>query len=263
MTASPCASASTGSSREMTRPCPADGAPRCYSTARGFSGTRSIRSRCTGAGRHGPLRHVVQAVHEHPRRTARLSAAVGGHARPRRQAAVRLPPFHPLDGNYVIRAPRPRPHARRRRVGCAGDEPAFVATMQGKHRPATITEVLRLQFVAPAAPLLGRLAMRVQGVLLWLAWGAARAVAPNGGGEACAPPLPRCGSKSPTCKTRVWPRDHCGSAARLRLNDPIAAGGKRAGRIAAPSRRPGRRRVRQFLRLHPRAGLGIGDSSGA
>ncbi|HEX9176763.1 MAG TPA: hypothetical protein VF874_12045, partial [Mycobacterium sp.] len=34
--------------------------------------------------------------------------------------------------------------------------------------PATITEVLRLQLVAPAAPLLGRLAMRVQGVMLWL-----------------------------------------------------------------------------------------------
>ena len=49
-----------------------------------------------------------------------------------------------------------------------GDEPAFVATMRGRRRPATITEVLRLQLAAPAAPLLGRLAMGVQGVLLWL-----------------------------------------------------------------------------------------------
>jgi hypothetical protein len=117
--------------------------------------------------RHGVLRHVVAEVHNtHGERHAYLlpSAATPVLATKRLYAS----PFHPLDGHYVIRAPRPD---RRLDVDVSlyrGDEPAFVATVRGKRRPATITEVLRLQLVAPAAPLLGRLAMRVQGVMLWL-----------------------------------------------------------------------------------------------
>ncbi len=117
--------------------------------------------------RHGVLRHVVAEVRNtHGERHAYLlpSAATPVLATKRLYAS----PFHPLDGHYVIRAPRPDGRLEVDVSLYRGEEPAFVATMRGKRRPATITEVLLLQLVAPAAPLLGRLAMRVQGVLLWL-----------------------------------------------------------------------------------------------
>ena len=48
------------------------------------------------------------------------------------------------------------------------NQPAFVATLRGERRPAGIGEVLRLQLVAPLAPLMGALGIRVQGITLWL-----------------------------------------------------------------------------------------------
>jgi DUF1365 family protein len=117
--------------------------------------------------RHGVLRHVVAEVHNtHGERHAYLlpSAATPVLAAKRLYAS----PFHPLDGNYVVRAPRPDQTLDVDVSLYRGSEPAFIATMRGQRRPATITELLRLQLVAPAAPLQGRLAMRVQGVLLWL-----------------------------------------------------------------------------------------------
>ena len=49
------------------------------------------------------------------------------------------------------------------------NQPAFVATMRGDQadRPASVRS-LRLQLVAPLAPLMGALSIRVQGITLWL-----------------------------------------------------------------------------------------------
>ncbi len=48
------------------------------------------------------------------------------------------------------------------------NQPAFVATLRGTRRSASVGEVLKLQFVAPLAPLMGAIGIRVQGITLWL-----------------------------------------------------------------------------------------------
>ncbi|CAN3130663.1 DUF1365 domain-containing protein [Mycobacterium sp. smrl_JER01] len=77
-------------------------------------------------------------------------------------------PFNGLDGHYLVRAPRPD-DALDVTVSLHRDhQPAFVATMRGSRRPAGIRQVVTMQFVAPLAPLMNVLSMRVQGTLLWL-----------------------------------------------------------------------------------------------
>jgi DUF1365 family protein len=48
------------------------------------------------------------------------------------------------------------------------NQPAFVATVRGTRRRASIGELLKLQIVAPLAPLMGAIGIRVQGITLWL-----------------------------------------------------------------------------------------------
>jgi DUF1365 family protein len=48
------------------------------------------------------------------------------------------------------------------------DQPAFIATLRGVRRQATIGELLRLQVISPLAPLMGALGIRVQGITLRL-----------------------------------------------------------------------------------------------
>jgi DUF1365 family protein len=43
----------------------------------------------------------------------------------------------------------------------------FVATMDGKRRPATLGNILAAAFTVPAAPLLVSALIRVQGITLW------------------------------------------------------------------------------------------------
>ena len=117
--------------------------------------------------RHGVLRHVVAEVHNTHGERHTSPSPDGGHPA---LATKRLYASRFTRSTAITWFAHPGPD-RRLDVDVSlyrGDEPAFVATVRGKRRPATITEVLRLQLVAPAAPLLGRLAMRVQGVMLWL-----------------------------------------------------------------------------------------------
>lgn len=117
--------------------------------------------------RNGVLRHVVAEVHNTrgERHAYLLPPASTPVLVTKRLYAS---PFHPVDGHYVIRAPLPEHHLDVEVSLHRGDQPAFVATMRGTRRCATIAEVLRLQFVAPAAPLAARLDMWLQGVILWL-----------------------------------------------------------------------------------------------
>ncbi|MGZ5380173.1 MAG: hypothetical protein ACXWD8_20050, partial [Mycobacterium sp.] len=48
------------------------------------------------------------------------------------------------------------------------NQPAFVVTMRGNRKRAGIAEILRLQLVAPVAPLMGAIGIRIQGITLWL-----------------------------------------------------------------------------------------------
>jgi uncharacterized protein len=117
---------------------------------------------------NGVLRHIVAEVHNtygdrhayllppHDERPAMVSKR------------LYVSPFNDVDGYYLVRAPLPDAELDVRISLHRDNQPAFVATMRGTRRSARIGELLRLQFVAPLAPLMGAIGIRVQGITLWL-----------------------------------------------------------------------------------------------
>ena len=77
-------------------------------------------------------------------------------------------PFNEVDGYYLVRAPRPDAGLDVTISLHREHQPAFVATLRGKRLKAGAASVARMQFVAPMAPLMGALGIRVQGITLWL-----------------------------------------------------------------------------------------------
>jgi DUF1365 family protein len=77
-------------------------------------------------------------------------------------------PFNDVDGYYLVRAPRPDSQLNVTISLHRENQPAFVATMRGNRRRASIGQILRLQLTAPLAPLMGALGIRIQGITLWL-----------------------------------------------------------------------------------------------
>jgi DUF1365 family protein len=77
-------------------------------------------------------------------------------------------PFNEVDGYYLVRAPRPDADLDVTISLHREHQPAFVATLRGKRHKAGAASVTRMQFVAPVAPLMGALGIRVQGITLWL-----------------------------------------------------------------------------------------------
>jgi DUF1365 family protein len=117
---------------------------------------------------NGVLRHVVAEVHNtYGGRHAYLLPPDND-----RPAMVRkrlyVSPFNDVDGYYLVRAPLPDAELDVRISLHRDNQPAFVATMRGSRRNAGIGELLRLQLVAPLAPLMGAIGIRVQGITLWL-----------------------------------------------------------------------------------------------
>jgi DUF1365 family protein len=116
----------------------------------------------------GTLRHVVAEVHN----------ARGG------QHVYLLPPdtgeptivkkrlyaspFNGHGGHYLVRAPRPEADLDVTISLHRGDQPAFVATLRGERRPASVGQLIRMQLVAPLAPMMAKFAMWIQGVTLRL-----------------------------------------------------------------------------------------------
>jgi DUF1365 family protein len=116
----------------------------------------------------GVLRHVVAEVHNtYGGRHAYLLPPHGD-----RPAMVRkklyVSPFNDVDGYYLVRAPLPDDELDVRISLHRDSQPAFVATVRGTRRSASVGELLKLQFVAPLAPLMGAIGIRVQGITLWL-----------------------------------------------------------------------------------------------
>lgn len=117
--------------------------------------------------RNGVLLHVVAEVHNtYGERHAYLLPSADTPVRADKQ--LYASPFHPVDGHYLVRAPRPNRFLDVTVSLHRDNQPAFVATMRGTRRRAGIAPLLRLQLVAPLAPLLARLDMRVQAMALWL-----------------------------------------------------------------------------------------------
>ncbi len=68
------------------------------------------------------------------------------------------------------------------------NQPAFVVTMRGNRKRAGIAEIIRLQLVAPLAPLMGAIGIRIQGITLWLR---RVPVVPRTDSSKCRVPSPR------------------------------------------------------------------------
>jgi len=116
----------------------------------------------------GVMRHIVAEVHNtYGGRHAYLLPPDGDQPAMVRKRLY-VSPFNDVDGYYLVRAPEPDWKLDVRISLHRENEPAFVATLRGTRRTAGIGEVLRLQFVAPLAPLVGALGIRVQGITLWL-----------------------------------------------------------------------------------------------
>lgn len=116
----------------------------------------------------GVLQHVVAEVHNtYGGRHAYLLPPDGNRAA---MVTKRLyvSPFNDVEGYYRVRAPLPGDEVDVSISLHRDNQPAFVATMRGTRRRAGVKEVVRLQLTAPLAPLMGALAIRVQGITLWL-----------------------------------------------------------------------------------------------
>jgi len=79
-----------------------------------------------------------------------------------------MSPFNGIDGYYLVKAPRPEAELDVMVSLHRENQPAFVATLRGIRRAATISEVLWLQWVAPLAPRMAAVEYRLQTLTLWL-----------------------------------------------------------------------------------------------
>ncbi|MGV0597061.1 DUF1365 domain-containing protein [Mycolicibacterium porcinum] len=119
---------------------------------------------CHDAG--GTLRWVVAEVHNtYGQRHAYLLPADMPARVPKR---MYVSPFNAVDGDYRVRAPEPDERLDVTISLHRQGHPAFVATLRGERRPVHTREILRLQLIAPLAPLAGALAIRIEGITLWL-----------------------------------------------------------------------------------------------
>ena len=116
----------------------------------------------------GVVRHIVAEVHNtYGSRHAYLLPPHDDHPAMVRKRLY-VSPFNDVDGYYLVRAPLPDAELDVRISLHRDNQPAFVATMRGTRRSAGIGELLKLQIIAPLAPLMGAIGIRVQGITLWL-----------------------------------------------------------------------------------------------
>lgn len=114
----------------------------------------------------GRLRCVIAEVHNTygDRHAYLLDPDASTHVTKR----MYVSPFNGTDGHYRVRAPLPGSELDVAISLHRDDHPTFVATVHGSRRRVTVAEVLRLQFIAPLAPLSGAVAIRMHGIYLWL-----------------------------------------------------------------------------------------------
>lgn len=116
----------------------------------------------------GVLRHVVMEMHNTRGERHAYLLPPGPNRVSMAPKKLRVSPFNGVDGYYLVRAPYPDDELDVTISLHRDNEPAFVATLRGTRRPAGVREVLRLQAVAPLAPLMTALDVRIQHLTLWL-----------------------------------------------------------------------------------------------
>ncbi|UVO12126.1 DUF1365 family protein [Mycobacterium sp. SVM_VP21] len=113
------------------------------------------------------LQHVIAEVHNtYGERHAYLLPPAETPVQVAKQFYVS--PFNPVDGHYLVRAPRPGADVDVSIALYRAEEPVFDATMRGIGYPATDRRVARMQLIAPLSPLLVAARIRLQGTTLWL-----------------------------------------------------------------------------------------------
>ncbi|MEV4991337.1 DUF1365 domain-containing protein [Pseudarthrobacter sp. LMD1-1-1.1] len=81
--------------------------------------------------------------------------------------AFYVSPFNDVDGQYRMKLPAPGDRLALSIVLEREGQRPFVATMDGRRRPATNSNILAAALTVPAAPLLVSALIRVQGIKLW------------------------------------------------------------------------------------------------
>jgi cyclopropane fatty-acyl-phospholipid synthase-like methyltransferase/DUF1365 family protein len=115
----------------------------------------------------GELQHVIAEVHNtYGQRHAYLMPPANKPVLVNKKLYVS--PFNRVSGHYQVLAPRPDQKLDLVVSLHDGSAPAFVARLRGTHRPATLRHITRMQFLAPLAPLVVALRIRLQGLALWL-----------------------------------------------------------------------------------------------
>lgn len=77
-------------------------------------------------------------------------------------------PFNEVEGYYLVDAPRPDTTADLAISWHRSNKLVFAASLHGQRMPASAPAVARMQLVAPVAPLMGALQIRLHGIALWL-----------------------------------------------------------------------------------------------
>jgi len=115
----------------------------------------------------GELQCVVAEVHNTygERHCYLLHTDPGGRASVPK--AFYVSPFNDVDGQYRMKLPAPGDRLAVSIVLEREGQRPFVATMDGRRRPATISNILAAALTVPAAPLLVSALIRVQGIKLW------------------------------------------------------------------------------------------------
>jgi DUF1365 family protein len=120
---------------------------------------------CHDAG--GAVRYVIAEVHN--TYGGRHAYVVTGDGRLATMAkAFYVSPFNDVSGRYLITAPRPTETLEVTITLLRDDQPPFVAALRGDRLPVSAAQLVRLQVVAPLAPLMAALAIRMHGIALWL-----------------------------------------------------------------------------------------------
>jgi len=114
----------------------------------------------------GVLRHIVAEVHNTYGERHAYLLPPDGTSPALVEKRLYVSPFNDVDGYYLVRAPRPDTVLDVTISLHREDQPAFVATLRGTRRP--VRDLARLQVIAPLAPLMGALGIRIQGITLWL-----------------------------------------------------------------------------------------------
>jgi DUF1365 family protein len=118
--------------------------------------------------RDGVLRHVIAEVHN-PRGGRHVYLLPPDDGEPTIvKKRLYASPFNGQGGHYLVRAPRPEAELDVTISLHRDNQPAFVATLRGTRRPASVAQIIRLQVVAPLAPLMAKVSMWIQGVTLRL-----------------------------------------------------------------------------------------------